>query len=98
MLEQDNLKHKLSYKALLNMDGFQVLVHDLEYDAYDQICTVRVIRDTYIDKNFKPITKIVGCELFNDEFIFTFNFLGNCVNGEFEVCSLKENRGDILCL
>ena len=80
------------------MDGFQVLVHDLEYDAYDQICTVRVIRDTYIDKKFKPITKIIGCELFNDEFIFTFNFLGNCVNGEFEVYSLKENRGDILCL
>ena len=33
---------ELSLKALMNMEGQKVLVKDLEYDTYDQICEVKV--------------------------------------------------------
>lgn len=77
---------KLSYKTLILMDGQKVIVHDLEYDAYDQLCEIKVIKERLLNKITKKyqeyITKIV---LFNEEFTFEYDALGNCINGEFEV-------------
>ena len=37
---------KLSWNALSMMDGCTVIIHDEEYDAYDQECTVIVKKRT----------------------------------------------------
>ena len=89
-------RQKLKYKALLGMEGFKVLVHDLEYDAYVQICEVCFGRQTTVDKKtYKQKTKIKKIYLANEEFRFDFNWRGEPANGDFEVYSLKKSRSDI---
>ena len=89
-------RQKLKYKALLGMEGFKVLVHDLEYDAYDQVCKVYFERQTTIDKKtYKYKTRIKKIYLANEEFRFDFNWRGEPANGDFEVYSLKKSRSDM---
>ena len=79
---------KLSYKTLILMDGQSVIVHDLEYDAYGQLCEIKVVKERLLNKITKKyqeyITKVI---LFNDEFTFEYDAFGKCINGEFEVCT-----------
>ena len=92
-----NNKNKISYKALHAMEGFKVLVHDLEYDAYDQECTVYFESTTIVNKKtYRIQQRVTKIYLANDEFKFEYNFLGKPCNGDFEVYSLKKNRGDII--
>ena len=83
---------ELSLKALMNMEGQRVLVKDLEYDAYDQICEVKVNKKLIENKlKKKNRFQLVVTELWleNEEFIFTFNGL-KCGNGEFKVYSIGD--------
>ena len=83
---------ELSLKALMNMEGQKVLVKDLEYDAYDQICEVKVkkkIIENKLKKKNKFQTVIAELCLENEEFVFTFNGL-KCGNGEFKVYSIGD--------
>ena len=49
------MSRKLNVFALMNMEGQKVRVHDLEYDAFDQICEVKmektIIKDLSKRKN-----------------------------------------------
>lgn len=80
-------KRKLSYKALLYMDKMRVVVKDLENDIYDQLCTVNVCRAYEMGKNSKLIDYVIGIDLENDEYVFSYDWKGNCINGEFTVYS-----------
>ena len=84
------MSRKLSIFALMNMEGQKVRVHDLEYDAFDQICEVKmektIIKDLLKRKNqYKEVVTKLWLE--NEEYIYEFNG-GKCHNGEFEVYSL----------
>lgn len=84
---------KLSYRTLTGMDGIFVKVHDLEYDSYDQICQVKVkYKWQKIPKSWKFFQIVIGVDLIgeDEEFIYSYNLTGKCLNGEFEVYSLKE--------
>lgn len=84
---------KLTYKALLLMNGYTVVVHDLEYDCYDQICEVQVEEKPLIEKCRKTTKVRVPpsyIKLVNEEFTFIYNNRGNCENGEFEVYNYDE--------
>lgn len=79
---------QLSFNALKLMDGQSVMVHDLEYDAFDQPCIVRVCyKNVVVNKKFKTQMVIEKIQLYNEEFLFEYDFLGRCVNGEFTVYS-----------
>lgn len=83
---------KLSYKSLLLMNHERVLVHDLQYDCYNQVCEVRTFSEPKLEKSRKNIRVIIGAskiQLFNEEYLFEFDNLGNCINGEFEVFSYE---------
>ena len=83
-------KKRLKYKALLGMDGMYVIVHDLEYDAYDQICKVHLNYVNTINKRtykFKQVLESITLE--NEEFIFTFNWKGEPNNGDFIIYSIQ---------
>lgn len=84
------MSRKLSIFALMNMEGQKVRVHDLEYDAFDQICEVKmektIVKDSSKRKNqYKEVVTKLWLE--NEEYIYEFNG-GKCHNGEFEVFSL----------
>ena len=84
------MSRKLSIFALMNMEGQKVRVHDLEYDAFDQICEVKmektIIKDLLKRKNqYKEVVTKLWLE--NEEYIYEFNGT-KCHNGEFEVYSL----------
>ena len=84
------MSRKLNVLALMNMEGQKVRVHDLEYDAFDQICEVKMektVVKNLAKKNTTPKEVVTKLWLENDEFIFEFNG-GKCHNGEFEVYSL----------
>lgn len=84
---------KLLYKTLIGMDGNLVRVHDLEYDAYDKICQVKVkYKWQKIPKSWKFAQVIIGIDLIDkgEEFVYSYSLTGKCLNGEFEVYSLKE--------
>lgn len=84
------MPRKLSVFALMNMEGQKVLVHDLEYDAFDQICEVKMEKamvKNLAKKNTTYKEVITKLWLENEEFIFEFNG-AKCHNGEFEVYSL----------
>ena len=84
------MPRKLSVFALMNMEGQKVRVHDLEYDAFDQICEVKMEKTMVKNLNKKNATYkevITKLWLENEEFIFEFNS-AKCHNGEFEVYSL----------
>ena len=82
---------KLSFNALLLMDEQKVIVHDLEYDSYDQECIVKVSEKPSVEKARRS-TKVrvvaSNISLINEEFIFEYNCNGKCLNGDFEVYSL----------
>lgn len=82
---------ELSLRALMNMEGQRVLVKDLEYDAYDQICEVKVkkeLRENKLKRKNRFDIVITKLWLENEEFKFTYNGL-KCDNGEFKVYSLE---------
>lgn len=84
------MSRKLSVFALMNMEGQKVLVHDLEYDSFDQICEVKIERTIVknLAKKNAPYKEVITkLWLENEEFIFEFNG-AKCHNGEFDVYSL----------
>lgn len=80
---------ELSFSAVKLMDGQKVVVHDLAYDAPDQVCEVRV------NKVINPVNKkniiISSIEFFNDEFVYIYKN-NQCINGEFEVFTYEESK------
>ena len=80
---------ELSFPAVKLMDGQKVVVHDLAYDAPDQVCEVRV------NKVINPVNKkniiISSIEFFNDEFVYIYKN-NQCINGEFEVFTYEESK------
>lgn len=84
---------KLLYRTLTGMDGAFVRVHDLEYDSFDQICQVKVKHKWQkILKSWKFLQIVIGVDLIgkDEEFIYFYSLTGKCLNGEFEVYSLKK--------
>ena len=79
---------KLSFSAVKLMDGQKVVVHDLAYDAPDQVCEVRV--NKVINPTNKKSMIISNIEFFNDEFVYVYKN-NQCVNGEFEVLTYDKN-------
>lgn len=81
---------KLPYKTLLLMDGQNVIVHDLTYDAYDQLCKIKVVEQNLLNKFTNKFQKVItGIILSNEEYTFEYDCYGKCVNGDFEVESLR---------
>ena len=79
---------KLSFSAVKLMDGQKVIVHDLAYDAPDQVCEIKI--NKVINPTNKKNMLISSIEFFNDEFIYVYKN-NQCVNGEFEVYTYNEN-------
>lgn len=105
---------KLTFSAIKSMEGMPVLVHDLEYDIYDQLCYVEfeVVPLTSKTKEYtkfptakgkrrrKSITNqadlgIRKINLVNEEITFTYDWLGRCINGEFECYAPVCEEGEI---
>lgn len=80
-------RRKLSYRALLYMDKMRVVVKDLENDIYDQVCTVDVRKAYETNNKGKIIDYVIGIDLENEEYKFSYDWKGNCIDGEFEVYS-----------
>lgn len=85
------MSRELSFKALTMMNGNKVLVKDLEYDAFDQICEVKVKTEIFKPyKNAKPREVAISLTLENEEYLFEYDVItGKCKNGEFAVFSIK---------
>lgn len=100
---------RLTFNAIKGMEGMPVLVHDIEYGTYDQLCYVEfdyvpvtnktrgITEVPRVKTKGKPAKKkepiaIRNIVLKNDEFEFIYDFLGNCVNGEFECYAPKEEK------
>ena len=79
---------ELSFSAVKLMDGQKVVVHDLAYDAPDQVCEVRV--NKVINPTNKKNMLISSIEFFNEEFVYVYKN-NQCVNGEFEVLTYDKN-------
>ena len=80
---------KLSFSAVKLMDGQKVVVHDLVYDAPDQVCEIKV--NKVINPTNKKSMIISNIEFFNDEFVYIYEN-NQCVNGQFEVFNYEENK------
>lgn len=70
------------------MDGQKVVVHDLAYDAPDQVCEIKI--NKVINPTNKKNMLVSSIEFFNDEFLYVYKN-NQCVNGEFEVYTYNEN-------
>ena len=79
---------KLSFSAVKLMDGQKVVVHDLAYDAPDQVCEIKI--NKVINPTNKKNMLISSIEFFNEEFVYVYKN-NQCVNGEFEVLTYNEN-------
>ena len=79
---------KLSFSAVKLMDGQKVVVHDLAYDAPNQVCEIKI--NKVINPTNKKNMLISSIEFFNDEFLYVYKN-NQCVNGEFEVYTYNEN-------
>lgn len=79
---------KLSFSAVKLMDGQKVVVHDLAYDAPDQVCEIKI--NKVINPTNKKNMLISSIEFFNDEFLYVYKN-NQCVNGEFEVLTYDKN-------
>lgn len=79
---------KLSFSAVKLMDGQKVVVHDLAYDAPDQVCEIKI--NKVINPTNKKNMLISSIEFFNEEFVYVYKN-NQCVNGEFEVLTYDEN-------
>lgn len=84
---------KLTYEAVKYMEDMPVLMHDLEYDIYDQLCYVNFIRKPWFKINTKGKSSygesITEIHLVNEEFTYIFNIGGLCKNGDFECYAPK---------
>ena len=80
---------ELSFSAVKLMDGQKVVVHDLAYDAPDQVCEIKINRD--INPTNKKSMVISNIEFFNDEFVYIYEN-NQCVNGEFEVYTYEKSK------
>ena len=84
---------ELNVQALKYMDGQRVIVHDCEYDEFDQICTVHIVKK-YINNHYKKkppaIEVITEIRLENEEFLFQYvpPLFNKCMYGDFKVYSL----------
>ena len=79
---------KLSFSAVKLMDGQKVVVHDLAYDAPDQVCEIKI--NKVINPTNKKNMLISSVEFFNEEFVYVYKN-NQCVNGEFEVLTYDKN-------
>ena len=79
---------KLSFSAVKLMDGQKVIVHDLAYDAPDQVCEIKI--NKVINPTNKKNMLISSIEFFNEEFVYVYKN-NQCVNGEFEVLTYDKN-------
>ena len=79
---------KLSFSAVKLMDGQKVVVHDLAYDAPDQVCEIKI--NKVINPTNKKSMIISSIEFFNEEFVYVYKN-NQCVNGEFEVLTYDKN-------
>jgi len=79
---------KLSFSAVKLMDGQKVVVHDLAYDAPDQVCEIKI--NKVINPTNKKNMLISSIEFFNEEFVYVYKN-NQCVNGEFEVLTYDKN-------
>lgn len=79
---------KLSFSAVKLMDGQKVVVHDLAYDAPDQVCEIKI--NKVINPTNKKNMLISSIEFFNEEFVYVYKN-NQCVNGEFEVLTYDGN-------
>ena len=79
---------ELSFSAVKLMDGQKVVVHDLAYDAPDQVCEIKV--NKVINPTNKKSMIISSIEFFNEEFVYVYKN-NQCVNGEFEVLTYDKN-------
>ena len=79
---------KLSFSAVKLMDGQKVVVHDLAYDAPDQVCEIKI--NKVINPTNKKNMLISSIEFFNEEFVYVYKN-NKCVNGEFEVLTYDKN-------
>lgn len=79
---------KLSFSAVKLMDGQKVVVHDLAYDAPNQVCEIKI--NKVINPTNKKNMLISSIEFFNDEFLYVYEN-NQCVNGEFEVLTYDKN-------
>ena len=79
---------KLSFSAVNLMDGQKVVVHDLAYDAPDQVCEIKI--NKVINPTNKKNMLISSIEFFNEEFVYVYKN-NQCVNGEFEVLTYDKN-------
>ena len=79
---------KLSFSAVKLMDGQKVVVHDLAYDAPDQVCEIKI--NKVINPTNKKSMIISSIEFFNEEFVYVYKS-NQCVNGEFEVLTYDKN-------
>lgn len=70
------------------MDGQKVVVHDLAYDAPDQVCEIKI--NKVINPTNKKNMLISSIEFFNEEFVYVYKN-NQCVNGEFEVLTYDKN-------
>lgn len=70
------------------MDGQKVVVHDLAYDAPNQVCEIKI--NKVINPTNKKNMLISSIEFFNDEFLYVYEN-NQCVNGEFEVLTYDKN-------
>lgn len=89
-----NNRKQLSFSQLYLMDGEKVLVKDLEYDICDKICQIRVnYKWQRIIKSWKFAKVISSIDLVSEdeEYIFTYDHLGTCQNGNFIVYSLRNS-------
>lgn len=81
---------KLPYKTLILMGGQNVIVHDLAYDAYDQLYEIKVAEQNLLNKFANKFQKVItGIILSNEEYTFEYDCYGKCVNDEFEMESLR---------
>lgn len=81
---------EIKYEQLFLYDGQEVIVSDLAYDEYDQICTVVVKERPHLIKGKKlKIIFYKEITLYNEEFIFEFDSFGKCKNGEFKVYGMR---------
>lgn len=72
------------------MDGQHILVKDIENDVFDQICEVKIIKNyvtTGSKKKLKMEEYVNGIQLINEEYLFEYNWKGECENGEFRCYS-----------
>lgn len=83
------MSRKLNFNALAYMDGQPVIVHDEEYDAYDQECVLSIKKIlVQSPRNKNKMVEIIDKMIFeNEEFVFIYSPSEGFLNGKFSVLS-----------